>query len=145
MKKLLLAFSWRYWGAFWAVWCGRVHGFANLRGESIMLGRFAEYFGFIRKSTVSEKLQFARSVGKRLDEHREVVESLEVSGFFNDKWWHVGHMATQDDYLMRLYYMVYKSWPNDDAEMLRQLTGEYVRPRPKILGPCRLPEFAGTY
>lgn len=109
-----------------------------------MLDRLAEYFGFVRKATVSKNLQFARSVGKRLDEHREVVESMEESGFFEGKWWHVGHMATQDDYLMRLYYMVYKSWPGDDAETQRQSTGEYVRPRPKILGPCRLPELAGT-
>ncbi|MDO9069090.1 MAG: hypothetical protein Q7W05_11615 [Deltaproteobacteria bacterium] len=69
-----------------------------------MLNRLAAYLGFIRKSAVHEQLQFARSVGKRLDEHREVVEAMEESGFFDGKWWHVGHMATQDDYLMRLYH-----------------------------------------
>lgn len=106
-----------------------------------MLNRLAAYLGFIRKSAVHEQLQFARSVGKRLDEHREVVEAMEESGFFDGKWWHVGHMATQDDYLMRLYHMVYGSWPADFADNRRQSTGEFVRPRPKILGPSRLPEL----
>lgn len=100
-------------------------------------------FGFVRASTVEENLQFARSVGKRLDEHREVVERLaDSTTFFQDNWWHVGHMATQDDYLMRLYYMVHGCWPVDSVDVCyRQKTGEYVRPRPAVLGSCGLLEF----
>lgn len=66
----------------------------------------ASRLGYVHSSALIEKLQFARCVGKRLDEHREVVEAMEESGFFENKWWHVSHMATQDDYLMRLYYFV---------------------------------------
>ncbi len=107
-----------------------------------MFERLAASLGFVRKAGMVEQLQFARSVGKRLDEHREVVESMEASGFFDDKWWHVGHMAIQDDYLMRLYHMVYASWPDDSVGNGRQVSGEHVRPRPVVLGPCRLPELA---
>lgn len=109
-----------------------------------MLNFLAARLGFVRKSVVHEQLQFARSVGKRLDEHREVVEAMTESGFFVTKWWHAGHMAIQDDYLMRLYHMVYGSWPDDSAGCRQQLTGEVVRPRPTILGPCRLPELVGS-
>jgi hypothetical protein len=35
------------------------------------------------------------------------------TSFFRDHPWHAGHMATQDDYLMRLYFMVYGRWPED--------------------------------
>lgn len=106
-----------------------------------MLNKIACRLGFVRQSAIRKQLQFARSVGKRLDEHREVVEAMEESGFFDGKWWHVGHMATQDDYLMRLYYIVYGSWPDDSADGGFQSSREYVRPRPKILGPCHLPEW----
>lgn len=107
-----------------------------------MIERIAAYFGFVRRALITEQLQFARSVGKRLDEHREVVEAMEADGFFEGKQWHVGHMAIQDDYLMRLYHMVYSAWPDDSVDNGRQATGEYVRARPAVLGPCTLPEFA---
>lgn len=106
-----------------------------------LLDALAARLGYVRCSTFRERLQFARSVGKRLDEHREVVEAMAESGFFEGKWWHVSHMATQDDYLMRLYHIVYKSWPEDFPDTRRQRSGEHVRPRPSLLGPCRLPEF----
>ena len=98
-------------------------------------------FGFIRKADVISNLQFARSVGKRLDEHREVVEAIVAkTDLFNKDvgYWHAWHMATQDDYLIRLYYMVHGCWPDDTSR--HQWTGEVVRPRPTILGQCRLPE-----
>lgn len=107
-----------------------------------MLDKIACRLGFVRQSAIRNQLQFARSVGKRLDEHREVVEAMEESGFFDGKWWHVGHMAIQDDYLMRLYYTVYGVWPDDSPDGGFQSSGEYVRPRPEILGPCGLPEWA---
>lgn len=109
-----------------------------------MLDQIATRLGFVRESAIREQLQFARSVGKRLDEHREVVEAMEENGFFEGKRWHVSHMAIQDDYLMRLYHMVYGSWPEDSTESGFQSSGEYVRPRPKVLGPCSLPELAGS-
>jgi hypothetical protein len=95
---------------------------------------------------IAQKLHFARSVGKRLDEHRELVESIEETSFFRDRWWHIGHMAVQDDYLMRLYFIVYGCWPEDSTggrygPPRMQSTGEIVRPRPHILGPCLLPEY----
>lgn len=109
---------------------------------NIMLDAIAAKFGFIRKSDVIRNLQFARSVGKRLDEHREVVEAIEAkTPLFNESegYWHAGHMAIQDDYLMRLYYMVYGCWPDDSV--LHQRNGEVVRPRPVVLGKCTLPEY----
>lgn len=91
-------------------------------------------------SEIIEKLNFARSVGKRLDEHREVVEAIErETNFFHEPTtkWHLAHMATQDDYLMRLYFIVHKCWPDEAMQINR----EYVRSRPLILGPCGLPEY----
>lgn len=99
------------------------------------------------ESELRQQLNFARTVGKRLDEHREVVEQLDQdTDFFQRFPWHAGHMATQDDYLMRLYHMVHGTWPEDklDGEQAgkwRQPTGEIVRPRPLVLGACRLPEY----
>ncbi len=106
-----------------------------------MIASLASKFGFIPKSDVIDKLQFARSVGKRLDEHREVVEAIAASTtLFVDSPWHIGHMAMQDDYLMRLYQMVYGCWPDDLTR--NQSTHEDVRARPPILGECSLPEFS---
>ncbi len=100
----------------------------------------------LSSAEIIDKLHFARSVGKRLDEHREVVEAIErETTFFHEPHtkWHLGHMATQDDYLMRLYYIAHGCWPDDvlAAQRRPQPTGEYVRPRPAILGPCGLPEY----
>lgn len=111
------------------------------------LARPLSLLGFLPVSEVHEKLHFARSVGKRLDEHREVVERLaEESDFLARFPWHVGHLATQDDYLMRLYHLVHGTWPVDatctsGGEQWRQQSGEVVRPRPTVLGACRLPEY----
>ena len=108
-----------------------------------MFDALAAKFGFIRKSDVIRNLQFARSVGKRLDEHREVVEAIQAkTALFNTEgeFWHAAHMAMQDDYLMRLYYMVHGCWP--DNSVGHQRNNEYVRPRPAVLGECSLPEYA---
>lgn len=112
----------------------------------IILNKFLGKAGYIKKEYIDGQLNFARSVGKRLDEHRETVEAIELkTTLFND-FWHISHMATQDDYLMRLYHLVHGCWPEDDCPNSRsgkgfQKTGEFVRPRPPILGPCKLPEF----
>lgn len=105
-----------------------------------MISTIAAKLGFVRRSEVVDKLQFARSVGKRLDEHRELVEAIVSStNLVADRPWHVGHMAMQDDYLMRLYHIVHGRWPDDSTP--NQVTGEVVRSRPAVLGPCSLPEF----
>lgn len=105
-----------------------------------MIAALASLLGFVPKAEVVNKLQFARSVGKRLDEHREVVESIAAStSLFVDAPWHISHMAVQDDYLMRLYHMVHGCWPDDPRR--RELAREVVRARPLILGECSLPEF----
>ena len=107
----------------------------------ILTDKLMGIFGYTRTSKVKEYLNFARSVGKRLDEHREVVEAIDKeTALFERNPWHASHMAIQDDYLMRLYYVVYGCWPDDDQQPW-QSTGEHVRPRPKILRACRLPNF----
>ena len=89
-----------------------------------------------------QQLQFANSINKRLDEHRELVESIESStSLFAQKPWHVNHMATQDDFLMRLFYMTYGCWPDDSNLKKIMLTGMAVRKRPPVLGACSLPEY----
>jgi hypothetical protein len=94
-------------------------------------------FGYTKESDIKEKLNYARSVAKRLDEHRETVEAIaEKTSLFND-FWHVTHMATQDDYLMRIYHLVHGHWPIDGQHGKHG----YVRKRPELLGVCKLPEF----
>ncbi|WP_321874627.1 hypothetical protein [Burkholderia ubonensis] len=106
--------------------------------------RLLERFGFVRRKRLAAQLNFARSVAKRLDEHREVVEAMtESTDFLDRNPWHAGHLATQDDYLMRLYFIVHGDWP-DERNWKRgefpENGREYVRARPSILGDCRLPE-----
>ena len=101
-------------------------------------------FGYVRADCMKARLNFAHSVGKRLDEHREMVEAIEHKTSLFDDFWHIGHMATQDDYLMKLYYLVHDCWPHEARSALRenQPPGEHVRPRPAILGSCGLPEYS---
>lgn len=100
-----------------------------------MLTSILRKLGYIHSDSLKQQLNFGYSVGKRLDEHREEVEAIHAgTSHFNQRW-HISHMATQDDYLMRLYFMVHGFWP--DA---RQSHVDPVRPRPAILGVCLLPE-----
>lgn len=93
--------------------------------------------GYVKKSEIDNKLNFARDISKRLDEHREVVEAIEQKTvLFRQAEWHSWHMATQDDYLMRIFYLVNGEWPENSNRWR-------VRPRPEILGACRLPEYQG--
>lgn len=102
------------------------------------ISTLASRLGLIEAS----KLDFARSIGKRLDEHRELVESIsQHTDLLQDRPWHIGHLATQDDYLMRLYFLRHRSWPSANGGRNGD-TGEHVRPRPPILGACRLSEYA---
>ncbi|MGF1871966.1 hypothetical protein [Photobacterium indicum] len=89
------------------------------------------------------ELDFARSVAKRLDEHRELAQSIEKhTDLFSQCPWHIGHMATQDDYLMKLFYLRHGEFPaiNTPTDLLG-----FVRPRPLILGVCRLPEYIESH
>lgn len=100
-----------------------------------MLNTILRKLGYIHRDELKKQLDFDYSIGKRLDEHREEVEAiLEGTNHFNE-WWHITHMATQDDYLMRLYFIVHGFWPDSDQSYVDQ-----VRPRPAILGACQLPE-----
>ncbi|MFQ0972220.1 hypothetical protein [Gilliamella sp. BG6] len=91
------------------------------------------------KEKIIEQLHFARNVAKRLDEHREVVESIrDHTDLFKTHEWHIWHMATQDDYLMRLFYICYGFYPEVGLD---PRNGQSVRKRPEILGECGLPEF----
>jgi hypothetical protein len=102
--------------------------------------RLIRLLGGLNPAQLQNNLHFATSVGKRLDEHRELVESIEKStDLFIKQPWHIGHAATQDDYLLRLYYMVHGCWPSEVRK--HQVNGESVRMRPKILGAPLLPEY----
>ena len=103
---------------------------------------------YIHVDFLHEQLDFARSVGKRLDEHREYSHAIIESGVFSDKPWHLNHLAVQDDYLMRLFFLRHAVWPpciDDNEEGISSSFyaqyGEHVRPRPKEFGRCRLPEY----
>ena len=60
-----------------------------------------------------------------------------ITGLLNDEW-HVSHLSTQDDYLMRLFFMAHGQWP--DGKNVRALS-ERVRKRPTVLDECQLPEY----
>ena len=103
-----------------------------------------------------QHLNFAHCIGKRLDEHRELVESiLNNTDLFERCPWHIEHMATQDDYLMRLFYLDHGFWADHDTmsewpERRQPYHASrprmWVRPRPAILCKdvkCRLPEYPG--
>ena len=75
----------------------------------------------------SHELDFARTVGKRLYEHRELIEDIErATGYFSSEagQWSRGHAPTQDDYLIKLYTLRHGQSPIND---------EYVRSRPSVL------------
>jgi hypothetical protein len=126
-----------------------------------MIDRVAKRLGFVRLSAVRMQLNYGYSVAKRLDEHREVVEGIVAqTTLFEQYPWHASHMATQDDYLVRLFRMVHGCWPDDEVEhgysptdlamlsgarlppsqLPRRITPE-IRPRPAVLGACALPEY----
>jgi len=46
-------------------------------------------------------------------------------------------MATQDDYLMRIYFICYGYYPETNPDKFYSK----VRKRPDILGGCGLPEY----
>lgn len=89
------------------------------------------------------KLDFARDVSKRLDEHRELVESIQKNTLLLETHpWHINHLSTQDDYLMWLFYLRNGEWPIQG----KIINGNFpvdmaVRPRPEILGQCKHPQF----
>jgi hypothetical protein len=86
------------------------------------------------------ELDFARNVAKRLDEHRElVIDLVEKTDYLagDSTPWRISHLATQDDYLMYLFFLRYGIWPNEPgAEQVG-----YCRPRPALLGECTHPLY----
>jgi len=98
-----------------------------------MVNLLLNKFGLISRSQVKQELQFSRSIGKRLDEHRQFVENIEVhTDVFLINHWHIKHMAEMDDYLATLYHLVYGIWPNKNQKTTGS-TRQFVRQRPKIL------------
>ena len=95
--------------------------------------------GYIKQSYIHKQLNFAYDIAKRLDEHREMVEAIQNKTTLFDDHWHIVNLATQDDYLMRLFYMVHDCWP-EDPKCAPSATRR-IRPRPEILGECQLPEY----
>jgi hypothetical protein len=111
-----------------------------------MLDAIAAKLGFVRLKHLRNQLNYGYSVAKRLDEHRELVEAIERKTLlFCQGNWHVIHLATQDDYLMRLFYLVHDCWPEEAQQGYSFRNGTRVCPavrsRPSILGPCQLPEW----
>lgn len=95
------------------------------------LSKILRYLGFNTR-----ELNFCPNIAKRLDEHRELAESiLENTDLFQTKKWHIGHMADQDDFLLRIFFIVHREWPDS----IKWRGG--VRPRPQIFGPCGLTEY----
>ncbi|CNI07877.1 Uncharacterised protein [Yersinia kristensenii] len=87
---------------------------------------------FLKQGIIS-KLNYGYSVAKRLDEHRELVEALvKEKVFLHEHSFFINHLSTQDDYLMRIFFMVHREWPDTQC---------HVRERPKLLRECELPEF----
>jgi hypothetical protein len=107
-----------------------------------MIRALLKRFGYIHVTELRASLDFAQSVGKRLDEHRETVEAIQEETSLFEDFWRVDHLATQDDYLMRLYFLRHGTWPDDT--MTDQRNGEWVRARPAVLGRCRLQEYPGS-
>lgn len=95
-----------------------------------------------------ESIDFAFNVAKRLDEHRETVEDLLVNTNYlatqEEHPWRISHLATQDDYLMYLFYLRHSIWPLDKITPKLAKLGPY-RSRPRILGPCAHPLFIRDY
>ena len=115
----------------------------------MVLSKVAAKLDFVRLADVREQINFGYSIAKRLDEHREVVEQIQRhTSLFEQGYWHAGHLATQDDYLMRLFYLVHDCWPEEVQSGYSPGNGSKVHPavrrRPDVLGPCRLPEYAPT-
>ncbi|MFG9350195.1 hypothetical protein ACEP28_32730 [Pseudomonas aeruginosa] len=111
-----------------------------------MLNTIAAKLGFVRLGDIRQQLNYGYSVAKRLDEHREVVEQLQLHTSLLDQcYWHANHLATQDDYLMRLFYLVHDCWPEEAQNGRSPRNGSKIHPkvraRPAVLGPCQLPEW----
>lgn len=111
-----------------------------------MLNTIAAKLGFVRLQDIRQQINFGYSVAKRLDEHREVVEQIQQhTSLLRQGYWHASHLATQDDYLMRLFYLVHDCWPEEvlNGRSPRNDTKVHpaVRARPAVLGPCQLPEW----
>lgn len=104
-----------------------------------LIGTIAKPFGLVQIADLKAALDqgYGMSIAKRLDEHREVVEEIERhTGLLSNGHWHALHLASQDDYLMRVYHLVHGQWPEQSLRY-----GIFPRRRPVVLGLCELPEY----
>jgi len=101
----------------------------------MVIQKLIRYFGLVKRSD----LDFARDVTKRLDEHRELCEQIlsSTSLFNTSEPWHLYHAATQDDYLMYLFYLRHGVWPNFEGS---SKFGS-LRRRPTEFPPCSHPLY----
>lgn len=91
------------------------------------------------KSDETKKQPFEKSIGMRLDEYRELVEDIrDNTKLLESHSWHIKYIASQDDYLMRLFFSHYGTFPKVGYDPITQ---QHVRKRPEILGECLLPEY----
>lgn len=109
------------------------------------MSRIARKLGFVRLADIKKQLNFGYSVAKRLDEHREIVEQIQQHTTLLERgYWYTAHLATQDDYLMRLFHLVHDCWPEEAQAGYSPSNGTKVHPivrsRPSVLGSCQLPE-----
>jgi len=97
-----------------------------------------------KEFVLRSELDFGPDVAKRLDEHRElVIDLIEKTDYLANQEatpWRSAHLATQDDYLMYIFYLRHNVWPTDTLSVETAAFG-YVRPRPEILGMCKHPLF----
>lgn len=109
------------------------------KAMSTILDKLLRKVGLMRVSQVTKQLDFGHSIDKRLDEHRELVLTLiEDTDLLANQPWKISHLATQDDYLLRIFHMVYGYYPEQAVQNRKT---HNVRPRPTVLGKCSLPEF----
>lgn len=114
---------------------------------TVLILAIAAWFYNRKQSSVGKMidvsdLDFARNVAKRLDEHRELVESIEQNTtLLKTHEWHINHLATQDDYLMWLFFLRHGAWPLSGNFIGNFRVDMVVRPRPEILGKCLHPNY----
>lgn len=79
---------------------------------------------------------------KWLDDHRRYVELLDQQCCpFELPLWQLDHLASHDDFLMQICYLVHRVWAHGDEMYMEEISGKFgfVRQRPPVLGSPRIP------
>lgn len=103
--------------------------------------RVAKHFGFVRKSSVDDYLNWGYNISKRIDEHREDFETVSANSDLMTQpefEYLIGHYATQDDYLLKVYFFIYGAFPPSKVDSC--LHGS-IRARPVEFGQITLSEY----